>query len=106
MSSEATVAVTDHLSQKRRRTRPRVKVKQLDLVATASPSSNRHPLQLVGVNKAAELTDESAWTWRERCYRGVVASVRTGSGKSGRLLIPLSEIERFVAEHTRPAIAL
>ena len=54
----------------------------------------------MGVAEAAAATGLSRWTWRRWAYDGRVASVKLGT----RLLIPLSEIERFVAEETRPRL--
>jgi len=52
-----------------------------------------------GVHEAQELTGISRWTWRRWAYDGKVASVKLGK----RLLIPSREIERLVAQNTRPA---
>jgi hypothetical protein len=43
----------------------------------------------------------SKWTLRAWAYRGLVSSVKLG-GRNGRLLIPIAEIERVMAEGTRP----
>jgi hypothetical protein len=40
----------------------------------------------------------SVWFWRRKAYCGAIASVKIGR----RLLIPRAEIERLVAENTRP----
>jgi hypothetical protein len=53
-----------------------------------------------GVVEAESKTSVSRWTWRRWAYTGKVASVKLGK----RLLIPASEIERLVAENTRPAL--
>lgn len=56
--------------------------------------------KLYGVQEAQELTGISRWTWRRWAYDGRVASVKLGK----RLLIPASEIQRLVAQNTRPAL--
>jgi predicted site-specific integrase-resolvase len=45
----------------------------------------------------------SRWTVRTWAYTGKIASVKIG-GHGGRLLIPVSEIERIIAEGTRPRV--
>jgi hypothetical protein len=42
----------------------------------------------------------SSWTVRNWAYSGKITSVKVG-GPKGRLLIPISEIERIIAEGTR-----
>ena len=54
----------------------------------------------VGVDTAARMTDMSVWTWRKYAYTGRIASVKIGK----RLLIPLAEVERVLAEGLRPAL--
>ncbi len=58
----------------------------------------------VTVQTASEISGESVWTWRQRAYDGLIASVKP-AGPQSRLLIPLDEIERFLAAGLRPAIA-
>jgi hypothetical protein len=55
--------------------------------------------EYMGVADAEARTTISQWTWRRWAYDGVVASVKLGK----RLLIPVSEIERLVAENLRKA---
>ena len=51
----------------------------------------------------AELaTSISRWYWRSLAYAGKVESVKLGSPKNGRLVIPVSEVRRVMAEATRP----
>lgn len=57
--------------------------------------------ELVSVIAAETRTGVSRWTWRRWAYDGRIASVKLGR----RLLIPASEIERLVAQNTRPALA-
>lgn len=52
----------------------------------------------LGVGEAEARTGVSRWTWRRWAYDGKVASVKLGK----RLLIPNTEIERLIAENTRP----
>jgi hypothetical protein len=51
------------------------------------------------------ITGISSWTWRSWAYSGKCASVKAGSGKRARLLIPASEVERIMADGLRPAVA-
>jgi excisionase family DNA binding protein len=53
---------------------------------------------LVTVQRAAEQTGLSVWTWRAKAYRGEVESVKLG----GRLLIPVHEIDRLIEEGRHP----
>jgi hypothetical protein len=55
----------------------------------------------VSPQEAAILYPFSAWTFRNWAYRGLVSSIKIG-GRYGRLLIPIAEIERIMAEGTRP----
>ena len=56
--------------------------------------------EYLGVQDAEVMTGRSRWSWRRDCYSGAVASVKLGR----RLLIPVSEIRRVIAENTRPRI--
>lgn len=56
--------------------------------------------EYVGVQDAEVMTGRSRWSWRRDCYLGAVASVKIGR----RLLIPMSEIRRLIAENTRPRL--
>jgi hypothetical protein len=65
------------------------------------------PAKLVSVDEAEKLTNISAWTWRQYCREGRIASVKVGIGtnsKSQRLLIPTKEIRRFLAAGYRPRV--
>ena len=53
---------------------------------------------LLGVSEAEAISGVSKWTWRRWAYDGKIASVKLES----RLLIPVSEISRLIAENTRP----
>jgi excisionase family DNA binding protein len=57
--------------------------------------------EYLGVDQAGLLTGMSPWTWRRWAYAGRVASIKLGT----RLLIPRSEIDRLIAENTRPALS-
>jgi excisionase family DNA binding protein len=57
--------------------------------------------QLLGVDKAEAIYGVSRWTLRRWAYDGKIASVKMGK----RLLIPIAELERLVAEGTRPRLA-
>ena len=56
--------------------------------------------KLLGVDKAEALYGLSRWTLRRWAYDGKIASVKMGR----RLMIPVEELERLVAEGTRPAL--
>ncbi len=56
--------------------------------------------ELVSVQGAETMTGRSRWSWRRDAYEGRIESVKLGA----RLLIPVSEIRRVVAENTRPRI--
>jgi excisionase family DNA binding protein len=65
----------------------------------AKKKNGRSPrAEYLGVEQAAALTSMSVWFWRRKAYCGAIASVKIGR----RLLIPRAEIERLVAENTRP----
>jgi|HubBroStandDraft_3_1064219.scaffolds.fasta_scaffold1602969_1 hypothetical protein len=54
--------------------------------------------EFMSVDQAEILTGVSRWTWRAYAYQGKVASCKVGA----RLLIPITEIRRIIAEGTRP----
>lgn len=66
-----------------------------------STQVSKLPRQYVTVQRAAQISSESEWTWRARAYRGDVQSAKPAGPKS-RLLIPLDEVERFLAAGLRP----
>jgi hypothetical protein len=53
--------------------------------------------ELVSVQGAETMTGRSRWSWRRDAYEGRISSVKLGA----RLLIPVSEIRRVIAENTR-----
>lgn len=57
--------------------------------------------EYMSVREAEALSGRSEWSWRRDAYAGRVESVKLGS----RLLIPVSEIRRVLAEGTRPRVA-
>ena len=57
-------------------------------------------VELVSVQGAETMTGRSRWSWRRDAYEGKIASVKLGA----KLLIPITEIRRVVAENTRPRI--
>lgn len=57
--------------------------------------------KLASVKEAEIETGVSQWTWRNLAYSGKVESIKIGT----RLLIPVSEIERVIAEGRRPRAA-
>lgn len=56
--------------------------------------------QLIGVEEAEQLYGLSRWTFRRWAYTGKIASVKMGK----RLLLPIADLQRLVAEGTRPAL--
>lgn len=63
-------------------------------------SGRKMDAEFVSVAEAEVLTSISRWTWRRWAYDGRVSSVKLGS----RLLIPRTEINRLVAQNTRPSL--
>jgi len=63
--------------------------------------------EFVSVDQAEIMTGISRWTWRAYAYQGRVESCKVGPGSSRhqRLLIPIREIRRVIAEGTRPRVA-
>lgn len=58
--------------------------------------------EYVTVNDAEVMTGVSAWTWRKRAYAGQIASVKD----TRHLLIPISEVRRWMSERERPALEI
>ena len=56
--------------------------------------------ELVSVQSAEIMTGRSRWSWRRDAYEGKIASVKIGA----KLLIPISEVRRVIAENTRPRV--
>lgn len=56
--------------------------------------------ELVDVKSAEIITGRSRWSWRRDAYEGKIASVKLGT----KLLIPVAEIRRVIAENTRPRV--
>lgn len=56
--------------------------------------------EYLGVAEAEAMTNVSRWTWRRWAYDGKVGSVKLGK----RLLIPTSEVQRLIAENSRPRL--
>ena len=56
--------------------------------------------ELLSVQGAEIMTGRSRWSWRRDAYEGRIASVKLGS----KLLIPVAEIRRVIAEGTRPRL--
>jgi len=56
--------------------------------------------EYVSVDQAEILTGVSKWTWRAYAYKGAVESCKVGA----RLLIPITEIRRCLAEGRRPRV--
>jgi hypothetical protein len=56
--------------------------------------------EYVSVQGAETMTGRSRWSWRRDAYEGKIASVKLGA----KLLIPIAEIRRVIAENIRPAV--
>lgn len=56
--------------------------------------------ELVSVQGAEIMTGRSRWSWRRDAYEGKIASVKLGA----KLLIPIAEVRRVIAENTRPRL--
>ncbi len=56
--------------------------------------------EYVSVQGAEIMTGRSRWSWRRDAYSGKIASVKLGA----KLLIPIAEIRRVIAENTRPRV--
>ncbi len=56
--------------------------------------------ELVSVQGAEIMTGRSRWSWRRDAYDGKIASVKLGA----KLLIPIAEVRRVIAENTRPRV--
>ena len=67
----------------------------------SSPNSTNRQIkpEYLGVDQAEIMSGLSRWTWRRYAYEGKIASVKAGK----RLLIPVSEVRRVMAEGYRPA---
>ena len=57
--------------------------------------------EYVSVQGAETMTGRSCWSWRRDAYDGKIASVKLGA----KLLIPIAEIRRVIAENTRPRVS-
>ena len=57
-------------------------------------------VEYVSVQGAETMTGRSRWSWRRDAYDGRIASVKLGA----KLLIPIAEIRRVIAENTRPRL--
>lgn len=58
------------------------------------------PPRYLGVEAAEAYSGISRWTWRRMAYAGRIASSKVGK----RLLLPVSEVDRILAEGYRPAL--
>ncbi len=56
--------------------------------------------EYLSVQGAEVMTGRSRWSWRRDAYDGKIASVKLGA----KLLIPITEIRRVIAENTRPRL--
>lgn len=66
-------------------------------IVTLLKSSVVEP-EFLGVNDCEVVSGISRWTWRAWAYRGRIASSKVGR----RLLIPVSELRRVMADGMRP----
>lgn len=60
--------------------------------------------EYMSVVDAEVMTGISRWNWRCMAYDGRVESVKLGSPKNGRLVIPVREVRRVMQEATRPRV--
>ncbi len=65
----------------------------------------------VGVDQAQLMSGISRWTWRTWAQKGKIDSIKVGGsngklGRGGRLLIPIAEVRRVLAENFRPRLTL
>jgi len=81
----------------RRPTRRAALRKTIDETVTPAPQ----PRPCTTAQRAADIVGVSIWTIRKWAGEGRIASVKHGGPKS-RLLIPLDELHRVIAESTRP----
>jgi hypothetical protein len=65
-----------------------------------STANRKIEQELLGVADAEEMTGRSRWSWRRDCYSGAITSVKIGR----RLLIPIAEVRRVIAENTQPRL--
>ena len=56
--------------------------------------------EYASVDQCEIISGVSKWTWRSYAYSGKIESYKVGS----RLLIPLSEVRRILAEGRRPRV--
>jgi hypothetical protein len=56
--------------------------------------------EYLSVDEAEILSGRSRWSWRKDAYAGRIASVKVGR----RLLVPMTEVRRVLAEGTRPRV--
>lgn len=61
--------------------------------------------EYMSVVDAEVLTGISRWYWRGLAYKGQVESVKLGSPKNGRLVIPIREVRRVMQEATRQRVS-
>jgi hypothetical protein len=69
----------------------------------SNPPINKRNQQYLSPAQVAQLYPFSHWTIRQWAYNGKIESIKIG-GPKGRLLIPVSEIERIIVEGTRPRL--
>jgi len=74
-------------------------------VRTKVNAAKRKPelkrVTLLSVDECAEIGGNSAFWWRRAAYSGRVSSVKLGTS----LRISLEEVNRIIAENTRPRVA-
>ena len=56
--------------------------------------------KLLSVDECRLTSGLSTWWWRRAAYAGRIESVKVGS----RLLVPAKEVDRIIAEGTRPRV--
>lgn len=66
-----------------------------------APGTAHFEKRLANLEECAAATGLSTFWWRRKAKNGEVESVKMGT----RLMIPVSEIDRIIAENTRPRVA-
>lgn len=74
------------------------RVTAMEAAGSTAPLNNN--AMYCSVDQAEIITGLSRWTWRSWAYSGKIASHKMGA----RLLIPISELNRVIAEGYRPRV--
>lgn len=80
--------------------RLRAEMKGVDRTPKPVVASEKPKREYLSPEECAEVYGGSKWTWRQRAYRGAIATVKNGS----RLMFARSELDKYMAKNTRPAV--